>query len=352
MTTNKQSILIVDDQPTNIQALIQILKDQFAIQAAKDGHKALELARSIPQPDLILLDVMMPVKDGFTVCAELKSDPATQHIPIIFITSKNETIDEAKGLRLGAVDYLTKPVNPELVLARIHNHLELASYRKNLEIKVKEKTLALVELNEEIENTLQDTLFTVGEIVEQRSMETGFHVKRVSEYAYHLALQYGMEGSECDRLRLASYLHDIGKTAIPDQILNKPGKYEPHEFEQMKKHTEFGYNILKNSPRPIFQVAATVAYTHHEKWDGSGYPNQLKGEDIPIYGRIAALADVFDALGSERCYKKSWKLDDILSFLKEQSGKHFDPVLINHFFHNLDLYLSIRDQYSETQECA
>ncbi len=347
MSSKKSTVMIVDDQPTNIQTLMQILQNQYAILAATEGIKALALAASTFSPDLILLDVDMPDMDGFSLCKKLKENPQTKNIPVIFVTAKSETIDEAKGLKLGAVDYIVKPVNPELVLARVYNHIELASYRKSLEERVEEKTLALQELNSEIEHTLHDTLFTLGEIAEHRSKETGHHVKRVSEYSYHLARFYGLNDDECETIRLASSLHDIGKIAIPDSILNKPGKLDEKEYAYMQQHAEYGYIMLKNSERKIFKAAAIVAHTHHEKWDGSGYPQKLSGKDIHIFGRITALADVFDAIGSDRCYKKAWPIDEILAFLKKESGYHFDPVLITHFFENLDLFLSIREQYTD-----
>jgi response regulator RpfG family c-di-GMP phosphodiesterase len=204
-------------------------------------------------------------------------------------------------------------------------------------------------LNEEVENTQKEIIFTLGEIAETRSKETGNHVKRVAEYSKLLALKYGIPEEEAELVRLASSMHDVGKVAVPDAILNKPGKLTPEEFETIKKHTNHGYAMLNHSNRDIIKTAAIIAHQHHEKYDGQGYPNGLSGEDIHIYGRIAALADVFDALGSERVYKKSWPLEDILDYFKQERGKHFDPELVTIFFDNLPGILKIRDQYADTK---
>ncbi|MBV5278840.1 MAG: HD domain-containing protein [Campylobacteraceae bacterium] len=199
------------------------------------------------------------------------------------------------------------------------------------------------DLSQEILTTQKEVVYTMGEIVETRSKETGNHVKRVALYSELLGLHYGLPKEEAELLKLASPMHDIGKIGIPDSILNKPGKHTPEEFQIMKTHASIGYDILKASNRPILKTAAIVANEHHEKWDGTGYPRGLKGEEIHIYGRITAVADVFDALGSDRVYKKAWDDDRIFNLLKEESGKHFDPKLINIFFENLDEFLKVRE---------
>jgi response regulator RpfG family c-di-GMP phosphodiesterase len=204
-------------------------------------------------------------------------------------------------------------------------------------------------LNEEVENTQKEIIFTLGEIAETRSKETGNHVKRVAEYSKLLALKYGIPEEEAELVRLASSMHDVGKVAVPDAILNKPGKLTPEEFETIKKHTNHGFAMLNHSNRDIIKTAAIIAYQHHEKYNGQGYPNGLVGEDIHIYGRIAALADVFDALGSERVYKKAWPLEDILDYFRQESGLHFDPELVTIFFDNLHGILKIRDEYADTK---
>ncbi|WP_455755852.1 PAS domain S-box protein [Sulfurimonas sp.] len=206
----------------------------------------------------------------------------------------------------------------------------------------------IINLNEEITNTQKEVVFTMGAIGETRSKETGYHVTRVAEYSCLFGKLYGLQDSEYELLKQASPMHDIGKVAIPDSILNKPAKLTPQEFDIMKTHAEIGYEMLKHSNRPILRASAEIAITHHEKYDGSGYPKGLKGEDIPIYGRITAIADVFDALGNDRVYKKAWELDDILELFKKERGNHFDPKLIDIFFENLDKFLEIRDNYNES----
>lgn len=205
-----------------------------------------------------------------------------------------------------------------------------------------------IELYEEIDNTQKDVIFTLGSIGESRSKETGNHVKRVAEYSYILAKKLGLSSQECELIRIASPMHDIGKVGIPDSLLLKPSRFTNEEFEMMKAHSTIGYNMLKNSKRPILQASATIAYEHHEKWDGTGYPRGLKGEEIHIYGRITALADVFDALGSDRCYKKAWELSRVIDLIKEQKSKHFDPKIVDIFLDNLDEFIAIKNTYSDT----
>lgn len=207
-----------------------------------------------------------------------------------------------------------------------------------------------INLHKEIEDTQKDVIFSLGTIGEARSKETGNHVKRVAEYSYLLAKKYGLSQEEAELIRVASPMHDIGKVAIPDNILNKPGKFTKEEFEVMKEHAKLGYDMLKNSSRQILKASATVAYEHHEKWDGTGYPRGLSKEQIHIFGRITAVADVFDALGSDRCYKKAWPLEKILNLFKEQKAKHFEPKLVDIFFENLDEFLEIRDKYKDDYE--
>jgi response regulator RpfG family c-di-GMP phosphodiesterase len=225
---------------------------------------------------------------------------------------------------------------------------ELEEYKKELELKVEDGLKDLKTLNKELENTQRDVIFTMGTIGELRSNETGLHVKRVAIYSYILARKYGLSSKEAHMLKQVSPMHDIGKIAIPDSILNKPGRLTSEEFDIMKTHTQLGYDMLKSSDRELMQMASIVALQHHEKYDGSGYPEGLKGEDIHIYGRITALADVFDALGSDRCYKKAWEDERIFNLFKEEKGKHFDPKLVDIFFENLDDFLTIRDKYQES----
>lgn len=216
-----------------------------------------------------------------------------------------------------------------------------------IETKIEDGLTEITNLNHEIENTQKEVVFTMGAIGESRSKETGNHVKRVAEYSKLLALYYGLDEKESEMIKQASPMHDIGKVAIPDAILNKPGKLTNEEFDIIKTHAQKGHDMLGISNRPLFKVASQIALTHHEKYDGTGYPNSLKGDDIPIFGRITALADVFDAIGSDRCYKKAWEMEKVLEFIKEQKGKHFDPKLVDIFFDNLDDILKIKEEYQD-----
>ncbi len=347
MSGMQQTILIVDDTPENIDVLRGILSERYKIKAAVDGEKALRICAKSP-PDLILLDVMMPGMDGYEVCQHLKADEATASIPVIFVTAKGEVEDEMRGFLLGAVDYITKPVSPPLVLARVKTHLALYDQNRELEYRVLERTAEIQALNQEIEETQKEVVFTMGAIGETRSKETGNHVKRVAEYSRIFALHYGLSEKVAELLKMASPMHDIGKVGIPDAILNKPGRLTPSEFGIMKTHARLGYEMLKHSSRIILKAAATLAHEHHEKWNGNGYPRGLKGEEIHIYGRITAIADVFDALGSDRCYKKAWPDDKIFDLIKSERGEHFEPKLVDIFFDHLDEFLQVRDRYRDT----
>jgi len=346
MIDNQKTILIVDDTELNINILMELLEDKYDLLAALDGEDALEIIAE-EDIDLILLDIMMPGIDGFEVARRLKSDHKTSHIPIIFITAKtdDESIEEAYDI--GGVDYITKPFRAREVLSRIQNHIVLSEQNHILEHKVQEKTKELQELNKELEDTQREVVFTMGAIGERRSKETGNHVKRVALYSELLAKKYGLDPKDVQMLKEASPMHDIGKVAIADAILNKPARFTPEEFEIMKEHAKLGYEMLNHSTRPLLQMAAIVAYEHHEKWDGTGYPRGLKGEEISIYGRITALADVFDALGSNRVYKPAWDDEKIFNLFKEERDKHFDPKLVDIFFENKDEFLAIRDSLKD-----
>ena len=340
---SKYKILVVDDTPKNIQVISSVLQAQgYSIGFATNGKKALESVGK-NNFDLILMDVMMPEMDGFEACKILKSDAATASIPLIFITAKVEEESISKGFELGGVDYIAKPFKKSELIARVKTHLELKDYRDNLEQKVHN-------LTSEIENTQKEVVFTMGAIGETRSKETGNHVKRVAEYSKLLAKHIGMNAEEAELLKQASPMHDIGKVGIPDSILNKPGKHDAKEWEIMKTHATLGYEMLKHSQRPILKTAAIVALEHHEKWNGTGYPRGLSGRDIHIYGRITAVADVFDALGSDRCYKKAWDDERILDLLKEERGKHFDPELIDAFFEHIDDFFAVREKFKDIIE--
>ncbi len=341
---NLKTILIVDDTELNVNNLMDILDDKYDILATLEGKDALEIVEE-ENVDLILLDIMMPDMDGFEVCKRLKENQKSKKIPVIFITAKTDEYSIEKAYELGGVDYITKPFRTREVLSRISNHLALSEQNHILEYKVEEKTKELQNINKELEETQKEIIYTMGAIGERRSKETGNHVKRVALYSELLALRYGLDKEEAKMLRQASPMHDIGKVAIPDSILNKPGKLTFEEFERMKEHTTLGYEMLEYSTRDLLKMASTIAIEHHEKWDGTGYPSGLSGEDIHIYGRITAIADVFDALGSDRIYKKAWNDEDIFKLFEEEKGKHFDPNLIDIFFENLDEILMIRNKF-------
>jgi putative two-component system response regulator len=342
MRDNQKTILVVDDTELNVNILMDLLDDKYDVLAALDGLSALELTEE-EDVDLILLDIMMPGIDGFEVCKRLKQNPKTKEIPIIFITAKTDDDSIEKAYSIGGVDYIAKPFRAREVRSRIANHLTLSEQNITLEHMVEDKTKELQVLNKELEETQREVVFTMGAIGERRSKETGNHVKRVALYSEILAKYYGLDEKEVQMLKEASPMHDIGKVAIPDAILNKPGRFTDDEFKIMKEHSMLGYEMLKHSNRALLKMASIVALEHHERWDGKGYPKGLKQEEIHIYGRITALADVFDALGSKRVYKEAWSDEKIFVLFKEEKGNQFEPKLIDIFFEHLKEFLTVRD---------
>ncbi|WOT06164.1 two-component system response regulator [Shewanella youngdeokensis] len=324
----QQTLLIVDDTSANIDVLAGMLKADYKIKVAKSGEIALKLAKSAAL-DLILLDIMMPGIDGFEVCRLLKEDYTTRHIPIIFVTAKITAEDELKGLELGAVDYITKPLNPPIVQQRVRTHLALFNQSRELAIKVKQKTAELAQ-------TQLKVIQKLGLAAEYKDNETGMHVIRVSHYTHILAKAAGMSETDADMLMAASPMHDIGKIGVDDAILRKPGKLTSEEFELMKMHAQIGADIIGDNDSEILKMARVVAISHHEKWNGSGYPYGLKGEAIPRIGRIVAIADVFDALTSKRPYKRAWSIEEAVNLLKQEAGQHFDPQLVPLFIAHID----------------
>ncbi|MDK9738516.1 two-component system response regulator [Vibrio sp. D404a] len=339
--SSKPTVLVVDDTPSNLDVLTGILKDTYQVKVAINGHVGLKIAKTMPQPDLILLDIMMPDIDGFEVCRQLKSQPNTAHIPIIFVTAKIDPEDEVKGLSLGAVDYITKPITPEIARQRVKTHIALYDQKRVLDEQVQEKT-------EEIKLGLLETIKILGRAAEFKDNETGMHVLRMSHYCYVLAVAAGMPKEDAETFRDAAPMHDIGKIGIPDAILLKPGKLNDQEWNVMRQHVEFGIEILGNhSDSKLMKMAVEVAQYHHEKWDGTGYPNQLSGDDIPLVGRIAAVADVFDALTADRPYKKAWSIEETLALFEREKGKHFDPMVVDLLIQNLDQILSVKEQFKD-----
>ncbi|EQA43395.1 response regulator receiver domain protein [Leptospira broomii serovar Hurstbridge str. 5399] len=324
---SRPKILIVDDEASNLQVLRQILQEDYKLLFAKDGAKGIELALS-EKPNLILLDVMMPGMTGHEVCKILSEDPKSSRIPIIFVTAMVDEEDEAGGFEAGAVDYITKPVSPSIVKARVRTHLSLVR-------------------NEELRETRLQIIQRLGLAAEYKDNETGLHVIRMSHYSRTLSLALGSSTEFAEDLLNASPMHDIGKIGIPDGILQKPGKLTPEEWEIMKKHPTIGAEIIGDHNSALLQLAKSIAQNHHEKWDGSGYPNGLKGERIPIEARIVALADVFDALTTERPYKKAWEIPDAIQYIKTESGKHFDPSIVPIFLDQMPEILKIKERWAE-----
>ena len=322
-----RTLLLVDDEPANLHVLKHILQDDYHLIFAKDGKKALELSREVI-PALILLDVSMPEFSGYEVCVELKKDQTTSKIPVIFISALTEIIDETHGFEVGAVDYITKPLNPAIVKARVSTHVSL--------VRADELLKAQLEI-----------IHRLGRAAEYKDNETGLHVIRMSHYSKLLALAAGLSEQVAERLYQAAPMHDVGKIGIPDHILLKPGPLDVAEWKIMKGHPEIGKEIIGYHDSPLLRDAQTIALTHHEKWDGSGYPHQLKGDKIPLIGRIIAIVDVFDALTTERPYKKAWSVEDAITLIKLESGKHFDPELVSLFIDILPSILKVKAQWSE-----
>lgn len=323
----RRALLLVDDEPTNLQVLRHTLQDEYRLLFAKDGPTALDLVRK-ERPDLILLDVMMPGMSGHAVCQALKQDPATRGIPVIFVTAMSDADDEYRGLELGAVDYVTKPFSPAIIRARVRTHLSLVAA-------------------DEVRDTRLRIIQCLGAAAEYRDNETGMHIIRISHFARCLARAVGYSEAEADDLLHAAPMHDVGKIGIPDAILLKPGKLTDDEWRIMRQHPAIGAQIIGDHPSRLLRMAATIALRHHEKWDGSGYPDGLAGEAIPHEARIVALVDVFDALTSVRPYKRAWPVDEALAYIREQSGRHFDPVLVEAFMGCVPEILDIRQRWAD-----
>ncbi len=360
--TNKPTILVVDDTSDNLALMSGLLKDRYRVKLANSGEKAIKVVQGDSPPDLILLDIMMPGLTGYDVCKILKADPASCDIPIIFLTAMSATEDEKQGLELGAVDFITKPVNPPIVLARVATQLHVkaaADFLKDqnayLETEVTKRTKELA--------AIQDvTILAMASLAETRDNDTGNHIRRTQYYMELLANQL----KDNDRFRLfltddtikmlfkSAPLHDIGKVGIPDRILLKPGRFEPHEFEIMKNHCKLGRDAIAHAEEQLglevefLKYAKEIAYGHQEKWDGSGYPEGLSGDDIPISARLMAVADVYDALISRRVYKEGMPHEKAVGIVAEGRGTHFDPDVVDAFLGVTDQFLKIAERFSDS----
>lgn len=350
----KPTILVVDDTVEIVDVLVHLLKESYRVKAATSGYRAIEITKGDDPPDLILLDIMMPELSGYEVCRELKANSTTRHIPIIFLTAKTGTDDERLGLELGAVDFITKPINPPIVLARVATHLQLKAASDFLrdqnafldqEVQRRSRELAAI----------QDvTVLAMASLAETRDSDTGNHIRRTQFYVRTLAEQLRhnpkytaqLDDRTIDLLFKSAPLHDIGKVGIPDRILLKPGRYTPEEFEVMKTHTTLGRDAIAKAEQQLglevdfLRLAKEIAYSHQEKWDGSGYPLGLTGEQIPLSARLMTLADVYDALISRRIYKEPMAHEVAVSIIREGSGSHFDPDVV-------DAFLVVEHQFQE-----
>ena len=370
-------VLVVDDAKENLTVIGELLEPRYRVRLALSGERALKVAQSEPRPDLILLDVMMPEMDGYEVLAQLRQIPATRDIPVIFVTAMDATEDEERGLHMGAVDYVTKPIRPAILLARVETHLELKQARDWLEDQngyLEAEVSRRMRENELIKDV---SLNALAMLAEKRDNETGNHLSRTRGYMEALMAHLKAHPRFCDylqdRLRLliakATPLHDIGKVGIPDQILLKPGRLTTEEFEVMKHHSQIGADAIEeairhvvgeradlpdllqaDSPLAFLEVARQIALYHHEKWDGSGYPAALAGDDIPICARLMALADVFDALTCRRHYKEPFPADKVQAIILEGRGKHFDPDIVDAFFELKDQFIAIAQRYPDATE--
>ena len=361
--SGKPTILVVDDTPDNITLLCGLLGDQYKNKVATNGNKALQIAFADPHPDLILLDIMMPDMDGYEVCRRLKENPATESIPVIFLTAKSQDEDETKGFELGAVDYITKPITPAILMARVQTHIALKQARNSLEEQndiledqVKERTKQL--------EGLQDALIiSMASLAETRDNETGHHIRRTQHYILELAKELSthpkfaphLSPKDIELIYKTAPLHDIGKVGVPDRILLKPGKLMPEEFEEMKRHTIYGRDTLDAAEKTLgmevdfLQTAREIAYYHHEKWDGKGYPTGISGEDIPACARLMAIVDVYDALISRRPYKAPMSNEQAYNIIREGRGTHFDPDVVDAFDRIQDTVAQIAIKYADME---
>ncbi|WP_374364331.1 two-component system response regulator [Piscinibacter sp.] len=355
------TVLVVDDTPENLSLMGALLRDHYHVKVANQGEKALKIAQAEAPPDLILLDIMMPGIDGYEVCRQLKARTQTRDIPVIFLTARAEIEDERLGLALGAVDYITKPISPPILLARVATHLALKASNDFLRDKSAylEREVALRTL--EVQAIQDVTIMAMTSLAETRDNETGNHIRRTQLYVKALAerlrehprFAHVLTDRMIDLLYKSAPLHDIGKIGIPDAILLKPGKLTVQEFEVMKTHTTLGRRAIEQAERRLgmrvafLSVAKEIAYSHQEKWDGSGYPEGLKGDAIPISARLMALADVYDALISRRVYKPAFSHEQACATIVKGRGSHFDPDIADAFVELAGDFLRISQRYPD-----
>lgn len=344
-------ILAVDDNPTNLallEGLLAKIPDIDTI-ALDDPQLALDWCRE-NAPDLILLDYMMPALDGLEFMRRLKAIPGREDTPVIMITADLERGVRYQALALGARDFLTKPIDRAELSARLKNQLQLIEAQRRLADRAAWLAEEVAKATADIRAREKEAILRLSRAAEYRDPETGAHLLRMSNYSRLIAARLGLSAAEQELILEASPMHDVGKVGIPDAILLKPGRLDAEEYRIMRRHAEIGYEILRDSPSPLLQTAALIAWTHHEKYDGTGYPRGLAGEAIPLVGRIVAVADVFDALASTRPYKRGWPLHQAKEFLREQAGRHFDPACVDAFVRAWDEVIDIHRRFQETKE--
>ena len=364
LSLEKPTILVVDDTPENLTMMSFLLKDRYKVKVANHGQKALRIAASEPQPDLILLDIMMPEMDGYEVCRQLQQDPQTRNIPIIFLKAKASVEDEEFGLGLGVVDYITKPISPPVVLARVKTHLSLKASADFLRSKSDYLEQEVAKRTREISAVQDVTILAMASLAETRDNETGNHIRRTQHYVKALAealrqqpkFATVLDDHTIAMLFKSAPLHDIGKVGIPDRILLKPGRYEPEEFAIMQRHPLLGLQAIEHAEQSLgtsvdfLRVAKEIAYGHHEKWDGSGYPQGLVGEAIPLSARLMAVADVYDALISRRVYKERMPHQQAAEIIAQGRGSHFDPDVVDAFFQIEQTFVAIAQRYLDSDQ--
>lgn len=363
MSTDKETwptVLVVDDAPANLSLLAGLLNKAHRVKLAPTGAKALDLARR-SLPDLILLDVMMPEMDGYEVCRQLKQDPLTRHIPVLFLTAMSQPEDEARGFEVGAADFIQKPISPAIVQARVRTHLQIKAYQDQLNEHNQQLRAELEQRMGQVDQLREATLHVMVSFAEFRDEETGNHVKRTQEYVRTLATHLYERGAHRDTLNPESIehisksapLHDVGKVAIPDHILLKPGRLDGDELVVMREHAMYGWEMLKraatrmNDEDGFLRHAMDISRHHHEKWDGNGYPDKLAGEQIPLSARLMAVADVYDALISRRPYKDPMAHERAVDYIRKGCGTHFDPEIVQAFNETLDQLVRIAATWAD-----
>ena len=362
----RETVLVVDDTPDNLALMSALLKDSYKVKVANSGERALKIAQSPNPLDLILLDIMMPDMDGYEVCRKLKADPYSRHIPVIFLTAKASVEDERMGLELGAVDYLTKPISPPIVLARIKTHLMLKASADFLRSKSVFLEQEVMRRTRETAAVQEVTILVMASLAETRDTDSGNHIRRTQNYvrlmaqklASHPRFSAELTPHYIDMLYRSAPLHDIGKVGSPDSILLKPGKLTLEEFEIMKTHTTLGRDAIAHAEHRLgfdvefLRMAKEIAYSHQEKWNGTGYPEGLSGDAIPLSARLMAVADVYDALRSRRLYKDAMTHEAAVDVMRQGRGTHFDPDVADAFMANHDAFRVTSLQFADADGVA